>query len=299
MLPPNSLAPGNVIPAAAAPAHTRRPTYTWDTVLGATNYTIQVSKFSNFTSTVMNVTTTGSSYIHTADLAANTVYYWRVRANGANGPSPYSAVRAFTTGNPPSIPLLSSPVNNVLLNSTTVLFNWGNSKVPQGTALFDHYQIQVSTSKAFASILVDESTDAGDVNDSEYLSTSELSDGITYYWRVRSWNDAGDFSTCSAVRSVRIKYLPPSLSSPLNAATGVSRKPVFDWGDTLGAASYTLQVSTSSNFLILAVNKTLKVSTYSQPVNLVANKTYYWRVRVNGTNGPSAWSPVFSFTTAP
>ena len=46
--------------------------------------------------TTGGVTTTG---VTTGTLAANTTYYWRVRATNAKGTSSYSTVRSFKTGN--------------------------------------------------------------------------------------------------------------------------------------------------------------------------------------------------------
>ncbi|HLO33190.1 MAG TPA: right-handed parallel beta-helix repeat-containing protein [Anaerolineales bacterium] len=300
MLVPNSLTPGNVVPGIADPVKTRRLTYTWDQVTGATSYTLQASLVSNFASLAMNINTAKTTYTHTADLAPNKVYYWRVRANGLNGPSAFSAVRTFTTGNPPSTPALSSPANNALLNTPTVLFDWVNATLPAGVA-FHHYQIQIATSNTFtpASLVVDANTTATVLGESKYNSAAQLSAGVRYYWRVRSWNTQNDFSAWSAVRIVRIRYATPSLLLPANAATGVSRLPTFDWNDVSGATTYTLQVSTSSTFVTLVVNSALTSSTYTRTTNLLANKLYYWRVRANGPLGSSNWSPVFSFKTTP
>jgi len=59
---------------------------------GATSYTIQVSTNNTFTLLVVNATVTPSTYSSTVNLPVGTLY-WRVRANGLNGPSLWSVTR--------------------------------------------------------------------------------------------------------------------------------------------------------------------------------------------------------------
>lgn len=301
MLPPNSVSPGNVYPPGPEEQLlTRRPTFDWDAVAGAASYTLEVSTTPSFATKAINKTVNApaSEYTHTSDLAANTIYYWRVKANGVNGPSLYSQVRQFRTANPPSVPNLSSPGNNALLPTLTPTLMWNKSTVPTGTT-FRWYELQIDTSSAFGSA-VSEFTDEFDVNDANFI-TDPLLNGTTYYWRVRAFNTAGEYSGWSAVRSFRIPYAGPALNLPLDTATGVSRKPYFEWNAIPGAASYTLQVSTSPAFSTLAINKTIYAPavSYTHTMNLLANTLYYWRVRANGTYGPGFWSSVFTFTTGP
>ena len=99
------------------------------------------------------------------------------------------------------------------------------------------------------------------------------------------------------MRYFREAMLAPTLVSPLGGITVPSLKPTFDWNDVTGATSYTLQVSLSNVFSFPVINATIAISQYTATVNLQAGKLYYWRVRANGPNGPSAWSTVESFTT--
>jgi hypothetical protein len=72
-----------------------RPTFDWaaygGTAPNPTNYTLQVSTNNLFSSFVLNVTVTGTEYTPTLNLPSGKVLEWRVRANGANGPSLWSA----------------------------------------------------------------------------------------------------------------------------------------------------------------------------------------------------------------
>lgn len=94
ILPPTLLSP---IGGIATP--TRRPTFDWSDVAGATGYTIQVSLNVNFSFLAINVNINSptSQYTPGSNLQANRLYYWRVRANGPNGPSVWSIVASFST----------------------------------------------------------------------------------------------------------------------------------------------------------------------------------------------------------
>lgn len=191
----------------------------------------------------------------------------------------------------PSVPTLASPASNALLTDLTPVFNWNDS-----TGDVDHYQLQVDNNSDFSSPELD-TTAMGAT--SEHTPVSDLSSGVKLYWRVRAWNNAGGTSNWSSVRYVRMAYAPPALILPGDFASGVILKPVFDWTDVPNATSYTLQVSKNNTFTQVTLTRNVSVSTATASLNLLPNFTYYWRVRVNGTFGPSAWSPYFTFTTGP
>jgi hypothetical protein len=73
-----------------------------------------------------------------------------------------------------------------------------------------------------------------------------------------------------------------------------NRRPAFDWSDVAGATSYTIQISTNSLFTTFTVNTGTSGSTFTPTADLPLNKVLDWRVRANGTNGPSGWSEVRS-----
>ena len=113
---------------------------------------------------------------------------------------------------------------------------------------------------------------------------------------MRSFNTAGEYSGWSLARSFRVAYAAPINLLPANGATGVPPRPTFTWDAVTGATSYSIQVSRNATFTLLVVSKTVVPATYAHTANLPAG-TYYWRVRVNGPFGPSAWTATYSFTT--
>ncbi|MBF8296373.1 MAG: Fibronectin type domain protein, partial [Bacteroidetes bacterium] len=125
-------------------------------------------------------------------LTNGTVYYWRVSASDSGRTSPYSAAWSFTTivaGAGPAAPTLLSPADGSSEISTSPMLTWRAE--PGATS----YQVQISTSSAFSTIVVDQS---GIANTS--YSAGSLTNGTVYYWRV-SASDSGRTSPYSAAWS--------------------------------------------------------------------------------------------------
>jgi hypothetical protein len=290
--------PALLAPLNATALHNNRPTFDWSDTAGAIGYNIQISRNMGFTQLVSNtnINTTTSTFTPATNLPVRATLFWRVRSKLTKTTlSGWSAAWTFQTANPPSVPALTSPTNAALVVGPSPLFNWNNSTV-SGGAVFDHYQLQIASDAAFATPV--NTVNVAGITNSQDASTV-LPAGATYYWRVCAWNTAGDYSAWSTVRSVRIKYDPPTLSLPESGDIDAALKPTFSWVAVSGATSYTLQVSKSPSFVPLTINRTVTAPIFTATINLSAGTTYYWRVRVNGPYGPSGWSPAFSFTTIP
>ena len=201
-------------------------------------YNIQISRNNTFTQLVGSITLNGvtnSAYPPPRNLTANANLFWRVRAKlTITTYTEWSEVRTFQTANPPGVPILASPMNNALVTTTTPLFNWNNSTLPGGTT-FDKYQIQVSTSNTFGATVIDAFTTLADITDSDYTPCPGiLTNGTTYYWRVRSFNAAGYYSAWSIARYFREAMSPPALVAPIGGITVGGLKPLLDWDLVLG-----------------------------------------------------------------
>ncbi len=174
------LAPVLIAPINLAVNQSVNPTLSWNASVGANTYRLQISTSNTFAVTVFNDSTiTGTSQPIT-NLVAGTTYFWRVNAKNVSGTSPYST-RSFTTSlNPPSVPILSSPLNlatNVSKNPTLI---WNSAS---GATT---YRLQVDTSQIFASTVFDDSTIIG-----LQQALSGLKSSTTYYWRVNAKNSGG------------------------------------------------------------------------------------------------------------
>lgn len=286
--------PSLVSPADGETLSTKRPTFIWDGISGATSYTLEISISSTFSTNAIRATVTGLSYNAANDLAAGKLYYWRVQAKNAAGMSAYSEARTFVAGNPPSVPLLRVPAKNALVASHSPVFDWVNSTIPAG-AVFDHYELEIATDSGFVNKVHTDNL-FGITNSQD--ATAVLSPATTYYWRVRSagkYNSIDQYSIWSAVRSVRVAYLAPVLTGPTGAVG--SLRPGFTWQAVAGAIAYRIQISAFPNFSKILTNAIVKGAAYTPASNLPTNKKLYWRVQVLGQYGPSAWSTALDFTT--
>jgi len=86
------IAPALTSPSAGAEGVSSTPAFSWSSVAGATSYQIQVATDSNFSSTVINETTSATAYQSDDDLDSGT-YYWKVTAGTAS-----SGTGVFTIG---------------------------------------------------------------------------------------------------------------------------------------------------------------------------------------------------------
>jgi hypothetical protein len=273
----------------------RRPVLDWLDAAGATRYDIQLARNTAFTSGLLRYTSTVSTFTPASDLAAGTVFYWRVRSFGAYGLSGFSEVRNFKTGNPPSTPTLVLPASNALTTDYTPRLDWSNSTLPASTT-FQKYELQLATDDTFTSPT---SVDiVGPATSSEHTPGADLTPNTIYYWRVRAYNMAGEYSSWSLVRKFRTALLPPTLSSPANGAILLNRRPTFSWGAVSGATGYTIRVYRNSAFTLLVGTYSATSATFTPTVDLPADLPLWWRVQSKGSNGPSDWSAPFSIHTA-
>ena len=297
-----------VAPVMDAPLSTLRPLFDWADVSGAGYYTIQVSKNQAFTQMVLNESTSTSTFTPLQDLPPAATLYWRVRVDGANGPSPWSDVRSFTTPNPPGVPTLISPNSGLLLSAVPKL-RWSPVSLPRGT-VFDHYQVQLASNAGFTTTIVD--SNVMELTNTSY-SLPALSAGATYYWRVRAVNQNGEASSWSEVRTFNLRpelesdrptisnagtgSVSPSIVAPADGSA-VGKRPVLDWGHVAGAVGYLVQVSTDPNFTSAnyVVFATTVDSRYAFIRDIPAGSQLYWRVRAIGEDSISPWSVVSTFT---
>ena len=257
------------VPANGSTLNNKRPDFEWDSVDGATSYTIQILRTgaAPITATIMAPRFT---YTPAADLLQGTTYTWKVKANGANA-GLYSALSTFTTSvNPPTTPVLASPANGALVLSTAPqTLVW---KASSNTPL--SYEVEYANNSTFTGATFVSTTVAAPT---VQLLIGALSPGRTYYWHVRSWSGAGAtglHSVWSTVWTIKVKFVAPMLTSPVSGATGVGIRPTFTWSSAGNGlwTSYTLQVANNSAFTLGLRSFTINAptTTYTIPNSLPA-----------------------------
>jgi hypothetical protein len=91
-------APAAIAPASAAAGVALHPYFTWSPSVNATKYRLQVASDNAFATVVSDTTVIDTTALLATQLAANSDYYWRVRAENQGGAGAYSTARLFTTG---------------------------------------------------------------------------------------------------------------------------------------------------------------------------------------------------------
>lgn len=189
---------------------------------------------------------------------------------------------------PPVAPVLISPANGSTGVWISPTLTWGASA---GAAT---YEVQVSTSLAFTTLLYDQPGVA-----LTSFALTNLAPGTRYYWRVNATSalGTGPWSTISGFMTGTGHPTPtaPTLVLPTNGSTVTTRTPTLTWNASANASSYRVQISTSPSFSTLVYNRAGVTST-TVTTSLLTNRTlYYWRVNATNGSGTSAYSSAGSF----
>lgn len=92
--------------------------------------------------------------------------------------------------------------------------------------------------------------------------------------------------------------LAPILVSPVNNSFKVALKPLLEWADAVGAASYQVQISIDKFSTFVLDSSNLPISEFRVPDGILNHSThYYWHVSASNQIGTSAWSDTSEFTT--
>ncbi len=265
-------------------------TFEWEEADLADTYRFQVSKVSDFSSTVINVGNITETSYEVTNLEHSLNYYWRVNATNESGTSGWSSVWSFTTIiEKPAIPQLTSPADGAEGISTRPDLDW------EDAARTETYQVQVATDSDFTSVVLD----VEELENSSLSVVDEIDEFTTHYWRVRAtniggtsdWSDVWQFTTDQAFP------IAPALVSPEDGKTDVTDATLL-WNSVPTATQYRVQISEEPDFSAsIAVDRDDITNTFYTATNLEKWTTYYWRVRGISHVGEGYWSESRSFET--
>ena len=278
-----------ITPPNGAFISTNNVLFDWNSVPAATYYIFQLSKFPLFDSLIVNVSIPPP--LPTINLQYNTLYYWRMKSGNICGTGNWSSAFTFTTIiAPPPTPVLICDTTNVPLTPT---LDWND--VPTATA----YRIQVSTSPAFSSTLIN-----AIVSVSQYAVPSGILNYSThYYWRVSAINAGGQglySSVCSftTIGSSSIKIISSEVPTenklysnypnPFNPTTKI-KFDVTNVGSRL-ALNTTLKIyDILGKEIATLVNEKLNTGTYEVtfsfnqiPNNQMTSGIYFYKLETDG-----------------
>ncbi len=282
-------APALASPADAATGQSASPTLKWHPSLRAVTYRLQVSLSPTFATTAFDDATLKDTTKAVGPLMNDQTYYWRADAKNEAGVSAWSEIRSFSTKEGAvSEPVLVTPADNA-------------ANLPQSLTLVWKPAANAATYRAQISLKADFSTRAADDSDltDTTLAAVGLTNGETYYWRVRAQNGAGNSEYTAARKFTVIIQAPAAcvLVIPADNAMDQKRNLTLKWGAAARAASYRFQLSLTPTFATVAIDDSGLTDTAKALIDLQANTQYFWRARAMNAGGPGAWSEIRSFKT--
>ncbi len=263
------------------------PRFAWESVRGATAYTVQISRDPEFVDPALITTSTQrtTAAVLTSYPAAGT-YHWRVQAELSSGlASAWSAVRAFEVrGLPPAV--LTGPADSFAPEVREVVLDW------EPVAGASTYDLQVSTDDAFQS----GTTTVAGITGTRYSPPSTYNND-EYYWRVRAVADANNKAPWPATpwHFRRAWSAQPTLQHPLGTVPG-DRPFFYQWTAIEMASEYTVYLYRADGTLSCSSPPTVH-TVLANVCRPPATGDYQWKVRATD-RGSGAVTDVIGQTAA-
>jgi protein-S-isoprenylcysteine O-methyltransferase Ste14 len=255
---PTLLAPGN------GSTILEQPTFRWTAAEGARRYRLQVSQDPTFGDPIEDVFTDATAYTTSTTYPADTVLYWRVRADDENVIGlTWSVTGTFQRRLP--VPALSP--SNPTRGDFIPTWTWSS--------------ITGAVSYDVAADLPD-----GTHRNITGLRTAALTPIIMYgtglfHWKVRANYPKAPFGSVPGPYSATMPFTR-TIGEPSGAHADASdRHVLLSWEPKPGVKGYRVQISARPDFAVNVENITTDNTSYA-PVLMhpayVARKTLYWRV---------------------
>lgn len=159
----------------------------WQSIIGTSSYQVQVYDGSSTVISDQTITATSLNYTFPQGN-----YNWRVRASNGTEQTLYSSRSILVDTTVPNTPVLSSPANASTTTDNDVSFQWSRTPI---VGSVEKDSIYIYTNSALTSLQLK--------NQVSSPFTTNLNVG-TYYWFLKSFDEAGNISNSSSVFSFTI-----------------------------------------------------------------------------------------------
>ncbi len=271
--------PPSLVSPVGVQAFVDQPTFRWSPTLGARRYRLQVSADPTFGSPLDDVVTDATSYSSDTTYPADTVLYWRVRADDENLTGlTWSAIGTFQKK-------LATPVPSAAnAKSGDALPVWAWSPV-QGAASYD-----ISVDKPDGT----HSTFEG--FRTPVASFIKMTGTGVFHWRVRAEFPKDTTGTVPGPYSATQSFTR-TIGEPVNARTDSDKTHVvLSWDPRLGVDHYKLQISSTPDFSRVVESVDTENPSYAPTMTSYGYQSggnLYWRVAgVDEDRNQGDWTQV-------
>ncbi|MGV3773775.1 MAG: Ig-like domain-containing protein [Verrucomicrobiales bacterium] len=275
--------PLQFLPADKLESATASMTFSWSQVPFATAYELDLRPGS--LSNERPIQAFGGLVSSPQTLAADTTYFWRVRARTSLRESPWSEFRWLTTKAPMQAPRGLNPNLNPgeRIDNLRTKLSWNDVDDESG------YRVEYEYAGAAPVVLsFPENT----------IETKEITfpPDTLVKWRVQSFTGLRNSPWREAAFTTRKPLSQPALRSPEDQAVNSPLNTRFSWGDVEGATRYIFTLHSVYDGVETLVTNITQGQT-SLRLNLKAGTTYKWTVRGGTTAEHNAPSSSRIFTT--
>jgi len=260
----------NVIQTSVVP-------FQWTDVKDASSFRLQIALESGLF--VLDTLVNAISFDQNLE---NSEYKWRVRAENFAYQTTFTDFISFSVTPPTDLSeeqiLLSSPNDNVFLNTKTILFNW------EGIEKATSYEFNVvKVANGAESVIFTRK----DIADTQFqITPTELVDDGIYKWNVKAFNSDNSTETKEFVRNFSLDTQAPpkpQLSMPTADQEFNSGDAFSDTGEVQSTISSTIEIASDKDFSTIV--KTENVTELSYKFTTTTTGEFYWRVKGNDVAG--------------
>lgn len=265
-------------PISASVISNLTPNFSWSASSLATEYTLEISPLTTFTTTMVFPAITSTTYTLPAGrLADSQTYWWRVIANNTTGVTrtASNAPLSFRTDVKPRAFTLSEVISGTTVDTLTPTFTWTISD------LADEYTLQITTDSSFSN-----PTSIVGITGISYTISGGLVNGNWYWWRViaRSYSTPITTTAANAPYGFRVDVGPRpfNLSTPVTETVFTTVTPTFTWSVSERATAYALRITATATSSLVYENVNILTNSFNLPSGILSSgQSYLWNVFAN------------------